>query len=196
MTKVKKLLKNVLALSLCVCAIAAMSVSADTVETQVVESSAFDPNRAVIITSLDTTNGTQVLNAYTSSKAIVNTNVTTWQSDGSNTQRWNLVKRSSDDYYLIKSATNPDVALNVVNYPSNNNCNCYIYDKNEKKQIDCKIKIVKESLLGNKYGFVMIEYTTACMTKTAEYLTAGGQYGYNVRWTVAQDLPTQYWSIT
>lgn len=196
MTKVKKLLKNVLALSLCVCAIAAMSVSADTVETQAVESRAFNPNRAVIITSLDTTNGTQVLNAYTSSTAVANTNVTTWQSDGSNTQRWLLVKRSSDSYYIVKSATNQSVALNVVNYPSNNNCNLYTYDNNEQKQIDCKIKIVNENILGNKYGFVMVEYTTACMTKTAEYLSVGGQYGYNVRWTVAQDLPTQYWSIT
>lgn len=196
MTKVKKLLKNVLALSLCVCAIVAMSVSADTVETQAVESRAFNPNRAVIITSLDTTNGTQVLNAYTSSIAVANTNVTTWQSDGSNTQRWLLVRRSSDGYYVVKSATNQSVALNVVNYPSNNNCNLYTYDNNEQKQIDCKIKIVNENILGNKYGFVMVEYTTACMTKTAEYLTAGGQYGYNVRWTVAQDLPTQYWSIT
>lgn len=196
MTKVKKLLKNVLALSLCVCAIVAMSVSADTVEIQAVESRAFNPNRAVIITSLDTTNGTQVLNAYTSSIAVANTNVTTWQSDGSNTQRWLLVRRSSDGYYVVKSATNQSVALNVVNYPSNNNCNLYTYDNNEQKQIDCKIKIVNENILGNKYGFVMVEYTTACMTKTAEYLTAGGQYGYNVRWTVAQDLPTQYWSIT
>ena len=156
MTKVKKLLKNVLALSLCVCAIVAMSVSADTVETQAVESRAFNPNRAVIITSLDTTNGTQVLNAYTSSIAVANTNVTTWQSDGSNTQRWLLVRRSSDGYYVVKSATNQSVALNVVNYPSNNNCNLYTYDNNEQKQIDCKIKIVNENILGNKYGFVMV----------------------------------------
>ena len=138
----------------------------------------------------------QVLNMYTSGTPASGTNVTTWQSDGSDTQRWWIqpVNIGNREYYVRPTDTSP-LGLNIAR-DQGNNCNLYPIVGNARD--DSVITIVDESASkgANTYGFVLLSHMLA-MTKTStRYAISSGAYGYEVNWQAPVDSSGQYWIIT
>ena len=123
------------------------------------------------------------------------TNVTTWQSDNSSSQRWWIqpVNVGERQYYVRPTETSP-LGLNIAR-DQGNNCNLYATIGNPAA--DSVVTIIDEHATkgSNIFGLVLLQHMLA-MTKTGTPYYVGGQHGYEVNWQAPVDSNGQYWEIT
>lgn len=193
MTKVKKLLKNVLALSLCVCAIAGMSVSASAAEARVDDFGRNYSGRTVRVVSYS--DPTQELNVLTSSSVSNNKNVTTWPVSQADEYHNFVVYREGNTKYSLRVSKSPNYAVELY-YGSSNMYNCDVYDVNAgSKYIKPEDYQLSASTLDSYYKFYVAKNGYALTT--GSNMTVAGTSIKDVRWASGSlNDNKQYWTIT
>ena len=201
----KKLLKRIMALSLCACMMmgaastasaANISVSNPTAENGI-ELMSITPGYSHRVT-INGSYGTHYLNMYATSSSNVQsgTDVTTWDtmaSDGTQFWEFNLYN-SRENTYTIKPQNHSDLVLNVYR-DSSYNCNVYALSGNNPD--DYVIKVTNTS---GKYT-LLLPNRGWYMTETTELPVYYNNvaHGYQVRWRTSRDgldnAATQLWNI-
>lgn len=201
----KKLLKRIMALSLCACMMMGAASPASAAEPRagdVVMHSKFVGVPLMIESYED---DGQFLNIYANNlaelQASSSKNVTTWPEDSSDVlQKWRITLLSNG-WYRIDNAIANTYSLDFYWGSGENyhNCQVYNYPSTSTSYDDFAVTFRNENPIvginGYEYGIVKVrstESTTYAMTITDEIKLSG----YNVKWIIApQDDNSQIWTL-
>lgn len=175
----KKLLKRIMALSLCVCMITAFTLNASA-------ATDFASNQDISLAPYTSA----CINVYGNDTIENNRNVCIWTEDGTTAQKWKY-QTESNGYGCIKSLLNTRYALNVDRRSSMNwNCDVYEYSGNEA-----------DASIQPYYYLNMYQYDgyTLKLVNWDKYLYADSQYNNaNIHWvdeSVCEGSPYYVWDI-
>ena len=190
----KKLLKRIMALSLCACMMMGAASPASAAEPRLINFSNYS-GKTIRVVSYD--DPTQELNVLTSSSPYNNCDVTLWPVAQADALHNFVVYSENGGFYSLRCAVNPNYAVELY-YGNNNKYNCDVYNTTRgSAYIANEDYFMSVSTLGNCYIF----YSLYDDGNGSYSMTVNGTANYgadDVRWTTGllATSPLKQWTVT